>query len=237
MQREDVQDQGRAIDHLDAEPRLQGAEVPGRELLVEDHGVGIGPMDLGVELLHLAPADRTSRDRARIATGRYARPVRRPPNRRGRRVRPGRLRRCRDRCPPAPPSLARTGARSPTAATRALSPGRSPSPLAVVCLHRSHPIGGAELAQQVVETNLVVGRLGAIADRSRRTADRSPPRGTPWRGCRGSRSRRPGTAPRCSTGSEPVTSITGVLPVSTTPAPSTAPRRPARPPRRCTANR
>ena len=40
VQREDVEDQGGAIDHLHAEPFLERAELPGRELLVQDHGVG-----------------------------------------------------------------------------------------------------------------------------------------------------------------------------------------------------
>ena len=63
MQREDVQDQRRPVDHLHAQPLLERAQLSGRQLLVQDHGVGAVRVDHVVELAELALADVRGRIR------------------------------------------------------------------------------------------------------------------------------------------------------------------------------
>src|SRR4029453_11093270 len=57
MQREDVEDQGGPIDHLDLQSLLEAAELPRRELVVEDHRLGPGAVHRVVHLVDLALAD------------------------------------------------------------------------------------------------------------------------------------------------------------------------------------
>jgi hypothetical protein len=54
---EDVEDERRAVDHLDLGPLLQVAQLRRRELAVADHRVGTGRLDHGAQLVDLAPAD------------------------------------------------------------------------------------------------------------------------------------------------------------------------------------
>ena len=57
MQREDVEDQRGAINDLHPEPLLEVAKLPGRELVVEDHGVRAIGVQFVVDLTDLAFAD------------------------------------------------------------------------------------------------------------------------------------------------------------------------------------
>src|SRR5215217_2184308 len=54
---EDVEDQHRAVDHLGVDQLLQVPELPGRQLVVHDDGVGPERLDGGGQLLGLALAD------------------------------------------------------------------------------------------------------------------------------------------------------------------------------------
>ena len=65
VQREDVEDQRRAVDHLHPEPLLQVAELPRRQLVVEDHRLRVRRVDEVVDLLDLALAD----ERGRVGRG------------------------------------------------------------------------------------------------------------------------------------------------------------------------
>ena len=67
VQREDVQDQRGPVDHLDAQPFLEGAELTRRQLVVEDHGAASLRMDRSCRSSSLPLPDRTWRDRARCA--------------------------------------------------------------------------------------------------------------------------------------------------------------------------
>jgi hypothetical protein len=57
VQREDVEDQRGPVDHLRAEPILQVAQLPRRQLVVEDHDLRPARMHGAVDLLELALAD------------------------------------------------------------------------------------------------------------------------------------------------------------------------------------
>jgi hypothetical protein len=67
VQREDVQDQRGTVDHLDLEPLLEAAELPGRELVVQDHRLGARAVHRIVHLVDLALADE--RGGVRVLTG------------------------------------------------------------------------------------------------------------------------------------------------------------------------
>src|SRR5439155_8354820 len=57
VQGEDVQDQGGAVDDLDLEPRLEGAQGAGAELVIEDDELGPGRVEQTVQVLDLALPD------------------------------------------------------------------------------------------------------------------------------------------------------------------------------------
>ena len=90
---EDVEDHRGAVDGGAAEDLLQVALLGGRQLVVEDDGVGVDGLRQLVQLLGLAPARRRWPGRAGPGAGRPGRPRRRRP------------------CPPAGP--ARRGRRRP----------------------------------------------------------------------------------------------------------------------------
>ena len=64
--REDVEDQGRAVQHLELQHALQVALLARGELMVDEHGVGAQLQGGRVHLLHLALAEEGGRHR-RIA--------------------------------------------------------------------------------------------------------------------------------------------------------------------------
>ena len=57
MQRKDVEDQRRAVDHLRLQPLLERAELTWRELVVQDHRGRAGALHRPVDLIELALAD------------------------------------------------------------------------------------------------------------------------------------------------------------------------------------
>src|SRR5207302_3336982 len=61
VQREDVQDEGGAVQDLHPEPLLQAPQLPGGQLVVQDHRVGPRGMDEIVDLLDLSLPDESRR--------------------------------------------------------------------------------------------------------------------------------------------------------------------------------
>ena len=219
-----IEDQCGAIDHLHAEAFLQRPELSGRELLVEDHGVRAAAMNLCVHLLELAPPDVGGG--VRLLTALHDASDRFGAGGIGERVEPSRSPSSIPGPTPTRTAFSRTAGRhvadSGDSSTwrstgrRVRLVGLEDRLIAAGLPHRR-----AEVAEHLVQPHLVVGRLRPVTDdktaRKPEVARRKLPRSVP-----GITTAPEGTRPRCSIVSEPVTSITGVFPVSTTPAPSTA---------------